>query len=280
MTRRLALTLIAVALLPFGRLTAATSRQTMGEAFEKKKGKAEKKPAPSPVPGEFSPEDRKRLMDEVSAGFYADAMKAKKEGRLSDAQTLLERVLILNPGNAVAKSQLAEIKKKNAAKSSKGPSKDATARLVTKLWTEADADYRAERWDEAQLGYRKILAIEPTSKKAKTKLEASEARLLDRLKQRGDDREKSGDLEGALEAYQAALRHGGDASIAERAARLQKRLVETNRRKSDEVYAAALSASQQGNNEKARGLCRQALRMDPSNIQAQRMLERLERRTR
>lgn len=47
------------------------------------------------------------------------------------------------------------------------------------------------------------------------------------------------------------------------------------RRRSDEVYLQALRLSQKGDEGGARHLCQEALALDPDNIQAQRMLERL-----
>jgi len=270
--------ILAAALMTFSVVLAAP-RQNMGSAFDKKQ-KAEKRP--SPAPGEFTPEDRKRLMGEVSGGFYADAIKAKAEGRLNDALTLFERVLILEPTNNPARTQAADIKRRLEAssKTPKTPVKDSAARLMAKLWNDADAAARAENWDEARLNYRKILAIDPASKKAKAKLAATEAKLFEKLKKRGEERETAGDSEGALDAYQLALIHGEDVAVTDRLARLKSRLADSNRKRSDDIYAQALGASQQGNNDKARILCKQALAIDRTNIQAQRMLERLEKRPR
>lgn len=278
MTRAHFIALAALALFNPVTLPAAP-RQNMGSAFEKSR-KPDKKA--SPAPGEWTPEDRKRLMGEVSGGFYADAMKAKSAGRLNEALTLFQRALILDPANDAARAQIADLKQRLEAgsKPQKAPVKDSAARLMAKLWNDADAAARADNWDEAQANYRKILAIDPGNKRAKTRLDAANARLFEKLKARGEEREKAGDSEGALDAYQLALIHGEDEAVSDRLEKLKSRLAESNRRKSDDIYVQALGASQQGNNDKARVLCKQALAIDRSNIQAQRMLERLETRVR
>ena len=269
----------------------AQTRQSIGSAFPEKPPKGEKRPVvkkpapkkavPAPSAGEWSPEDRKRLMDEVTAGFYADGIKAKKAGKLDEALPLFERVVLLDPKNEAAKGQVADIKKRlAAAKKSQPSAKTATSKLLTKLWSEADAATKAKNWEVAQLALKKILAIEPANKRARARLDTAEQNLFARLKARGEDREKSGNTAGAIEAYKLALSHGKDPVLAAKVERLRAQLGETNRKKSDDLYIEALGASQQGNSDKALTLCRQALRLNPTNLQAQRMLERLESRVR
>ena len=51
-----------------------------------------------------------------------------------------------------------------------------------------------------------------------------------------------------------------------------------SKEKSQELYLRALTASQNGDFDAALGFCREALKHDPSNLQAERMRERLESR--
>jgi len=254
----------------------SATRQSIGGAFEKDY-KTEKKP----VRKDFTPEDRKRLMAEVSRGFYEDGLKARKAGRLSEALALFERALSLDPGLKAAKTQIADIKRlTRAPKVQKSPSRDSSARLVSQLFREGELQAKNGKWSDARLTFNKILSVDPDNGRAKSKLAMAEARLFDHHKRRGEERERAGDAEGALDAYQDALAYGDDPAVEARLVKLKARVAEANRKRSDEIYADALSASQQGHNDKALTLCRRALRIDPSNIQAQRMLERLERRHR
>jgi tetratricopeptide (TPR) repeat protein len=275
-SRRIPLTAAALLALCL-RPVAAQTRQSIGGAFERNYKSEKRAPLPAPTPTSLTPEDRKRVMSDVAEGFYSDGVRAKTSGRTTDAIAYFERVLAIDPNHAAARAQLADLKKKHQAAARKTTSKETTSHLLTKLWAEGDAATRRENWDEAQLAYRKILAIEPDNKKAHARLDMAEGKLFAKLRQRGDEREKASDLGGAVQLYQQALMHGDDESLEQHVENLKQQLAESNRKKSDQIYADALAASQQGNNDRALMLCRQALRTDPSNLQAQRMLERLER---
>ena len=249
------------------------TRPSIGSAFERNY----KAPRPSPSPA-LDPADRKRLVNEVSTAYYADAMKAKRAGRLTEALKIFDRVVALDPGNQAAREQATEIRRALEAKTRSSKTPSHPSRAVVKLWGRADTAARAQNWEEAEALYTKILTIDPQNKRARAKQEFARAKLFERLKARGEERERAGDLEGALSAYQLSLNHGQDQAVLGRIRVLRRRLAESNRKKSDEIYAEALSATQQGDEKKARDLCRQSLKLDPTNIEAQRMFERLEKR--
>ena len=55
--------------------------------------------------------------------------------------------------------------------------------------------------------------------------------------------------------------------------------MQERKKRSNELYLQALSASQNGDFDGAYKMCRQALKLDPENLQAERMCERLESRS-
>lgn len=275
MTRYFAIPTAMLILCVAGARVFGQTRPSIGSAFERNY----KAPRPSPSP-ELNPEDRKRLVNEVSSAYYADAVKAKKAGRLAEALKLFDRVVALEPGNQAARDQATETRRslEVRAKAQKTPARSSSSRALSRLWSQAEAAARAQKWDEAETLYQKILALEPDNKRARAKQEFANAKLFARLKTRGEQRERAGDMEGALAAYQMALTHGEDQAVLNRIGVLKRRLSDSNRKKSEQVYVEALSATQQGDDKKARDLCEQALKLDPSNIEAQRMFERLEKR--
>jgi tetratricopeptide (TPR) repeat protein len=143
--------------------------------------------------------------------------------------------------------------------------------LVSVLGSPASA--RAPRKDrtEASVASPKAAARSQTVKRL--------ARY-EQLKQRGKALERAGDMDGALDAYKAALMASKDPVIEARVRELSAAKNLRLRKQSDDIYLRALKAAQIGNDARAREHCRDALALDPGNIHAKRMLARLEKRNR
>jgi cytochrome c-type biogenesis protein CcmH/NrfG len=81
-----------------------------------------------------------------------------------------------------------------------------------------------------------------------------------------------------VDAYRVAVNYNRDPILSDKIDQLLEKISEVKDRKSDDLYLQALDASQNGLADKAIELCKEALRLNPDNIQAQRMLERLQSR--
>jgi hypothetical protein len=104
--------------------------------------------------------------------------------------------------------------------------------------------------------------------------------LFERLVMEGHELETAGNLPRAAATYERALNSRYDAGIAARLDDLRAKIQKDNHRRSQDLYLSALNASQSGNQKQALVLCRQSLDLDAQNLQAQRMLTRLNGRLR
>lgn len=190
-------------------------------------------------------EERRELMSQVVDDFYRKGVTALSSGQWEIAEDYFDRVLTLDPQHKGARFGLTKVLER----------------------------YQAEEARHAPARKEGPPKSTPTGQVSK---EANLERLFDRAVERGKKRETAGDLQGAFDAYQVALSYRADATLKEKAESLRGRLEEKNRKNSDELYLEALRANQQGDVIQAFSLCKRALDLNPKNIQAQRMLERLE----
>jgi tetratricopeptide (TPR) repeat protein len=157
----------------------------------------------------------------------------------------------------------------------KTPPQDPKAELVGRLETELEQQMAEADWEEALSVAGKILAVDPDNRTAKQKKVTIRTQLSRRAARRAAEREAAGDLEAALDAYKIAAGHRPDPALDEKIRSLQKKLVERAIRRSADLYLEALTAHQEGRAKDARRLCETALELDPKNVQAHNMLQRL-----
>jgi tetratricopeptide (TPR) repeat protein len=230
---------------------------------------------------EFTPEERKKLLNEVADEFYLRGEKSYANGNLKESQEFLERALTLNPQHNKAKLRLNLVLKKLEPPPTPKPAvsvKDTKSVLISKLEKELDRWVVEKNWDNTEAAAKKLLAVDPGNGKAKTRLQIAHKNLALRAFNRGETREKQGDFQGAVDAYRVAVSYDPSQELSEKINSLSDKINESNSRRSDDIYLQALEASQAAAYEKAIDLCRQAIQLNPNNIQAQRMLERLKSR--
>lgn len=258
-------------------------RIRLGDLPKKSEEKDKKK---APPPDILSPEDKKKLVDEVSEEFYQRGLSAMRNGRLGQAEAYFDRVLVLQPGHAGAKRGLALImqhyEKTDPPPAPKpSPTKpDPKLTLMEKLEKELDHRMTNGEWEEAEEAAAKILAVDPENGRVKQKTGTIRRNLFQRAVNRAEERERAGDTEGALDAYQLAWGYVKDGAIGEKIEKLKRQLAEAHEKKSEKFYLDALAATQNGKDEEAMRLCKLALSYNPRHIQARRMLDRLESRRR
>ena len=227
-------------------------------------------------------EEEKVLVENVVEEFYQKGKIALKAGKLEQAETYFDRVLILNPNHRDAQEGInlimrlyEEPEPQNKEIVSK---KDPKKTLVTKLLNQLNQAFKKNKFEEAETLAKKIIAIDPTNAVAKKRLGEVHRKMYVKMMVSGARHEKSNQLQRAIDAYQNALSYKNDSSLKQKIKTLRKQLVLKRRKRSDELYIEALSASQSGNYRKALGLCQKALSLNPKNLQAKRMAERLESR--
>lgn len=251
-------------------------KPTLGDILDNniKEKKEKKEPA---VPEGVTPEERKKLLDDVAQEFYEKGELAIQQGRLQDARDLFERALTLQPGHVLARARLAStIRALDPEQEPPPPPKSPKESLVTRLGADLDLWIKNKSWDKADRVAKNILAIDPNNEKTKTKLKSIHRQLSLRAADRAAAREKAGDFQGAVDAYRVAINYNKDQAYTEKIEELSEKIAEANTKRSEELYLQALDASQNGNAPKAMELCREALQLNPDNIQAERMLDRLQ----
>jgi tetratricopeptide (TPR) repeat protein len=219
------------------------------------------------------------LLEDVAEEFYEKGDLAFKEGRLQEARDLLERALTLQPGHLEAKARLASVIRALEPPEPEPvptPQKNSKEALLKKLSAELDDAMKNKNWEKSDRVVKNILAVDPNNDRAKTKLKSIHHQLAIKAADRAVAREKAGDFQGAVDAYRVAINYFKDQAYIEKIEELTEKINEVNEKKSEELYLQALDASQNGNNGKAINLCQDALQLNPDNIQAERMLDRLQ----
>lgn len=223
-----------------------------------------------------TPEERKALIDQACAELLHEATAAQRSGNLLAARALLERILVLDSRHVEARRRLRAFRRQQEKPARSRSGRSAPRQnLKAKLEAELDKAYRAGRWDDARKLGEKLLAVDPGNERVRERMERIEGHLFDEAVARGKKREAAGDLEGAVDAYQVALGIRDDSALQSVVEKLQARTDAKNRHRSEALYLEALSAFQNGRKPDALRLCREALKLDPGNIYASRMLIRL-----
>lgn len=258
----------------FGPASAAKEKPRLGDIPDPK---VQKKKATPPVSEEASPtpEERKALIDQACAELLQEATVAQKAGRHLEAKVLLERILVLDSRHVEAGRRLRSVRQQLDKQSKQKTTHSPQQSLREKLEKDLNRNYQEGRWDEARTAAEKLLAVDPGNARIRQRLDHIETQLFDEAVARGKKREKSGDLDGAVDAYRLALGIREDPGVLALVDQLEARTEAMKRRRSESLYLEALAAVQSGRKSDAARLCRQALRLDPGNIYAEKMLFRL-----
>jgi len=231
----------------------------------------------------LTPEQRKALEMGVVDHLYKKGLDALAAGQFEQAEGYFDRVLTLEPRHRGAQKGIdrvmKEYEKREPSSPPKKKAKDPQAILLEKLTAQLDQNMREENWEAANGSARKILAVDPQNRAALRKKPVIMRNLYNRAVERGAARANSGDDQAAIDAYQLALSYKPDAALKEKIAELREKLADSNKAKSEELYLEALKASQANQMDHALDLCKKSLALNPKNLQAQRMLERLQSRT-
>ncbi len=256
------------------RGAGATEKYHLGAEESLPPEKPRKKKPPSE---EMTPEERKALVDEVAEDFYNKGVKAMNEGRYNQAEAFFDRALILDPHHQGARDGTERLMKMmEGPEAESDPDKtDSKAALVKRMGTELDQRIKEGDWEEANTVATKILAIDPENARAKGKRAGINQQFYLKAKGRAEERERAGDWDAALDAYKVAAGYRPTPAVRDKINSLREKIAERNKKKSGELYLQALKANQEGKGKSALQLCKQALELDPQNLQARRMLDRL-----
>lgn len=178
----------------------AVEKLRLGDIPDETDKQAEQKVQQLEQSQELTPEERKRVTEQLADDAYIDGMKAERAGNYFDAKRYFETAVSLAPNHGQAKQGVLRIN-----------------RLLRPVTPPASA---TKAPSPEPVVSKKSNANRPVAKPALSSQEAKE--------------------------------------------------------KSNALYLKALSASQNGNFEEAYKFCRESLKLDPDNLQARRMVERLE----
>lgn len=227
----------------------------------------------------LDPPDKAALAAQIAEEFYQQGLTAMNEGRLEQAEGYFDRVLILIPDHSGAKSGIETVMKAYEEPSVTLSTPTINRAFLENLESDLEQAYSQDDLERAGELIEEILAVEPDHKGAKKRRVAINRKLFDQALVRAGEREKVGDLQGAIDALLVAYGYRRDAGIRTQLQDLRIRLAHENEDRSDTLYVDALAASQEGRTDEAIELCRQSLALNPKNAQAKRMMERLTPRT-
>lgn len=232
------------------------------------------------APGEPEPPTEPLLEDNVAEEFYQKGLKALNDGELEQAETFFDRVLVIKPNHKGAQEGIAYIMQtlEDPQPPKVAPAPNPKLVLLEKLNKQLDAEISKGNWEEAHTVSSKMLAVDPDHTSAKPKFIRVKRKLHDAAIERAREREAKEDYTGAIDAYRTAQTYWNDPVIPENVIRLRKKMAQEKLKKSETLYVEALQKSQEGKIEEAVQLCKQSLTMNPDNMQAQRMLDRLQPR--
>lgn len=270
--------LIVAAIVAVGGSPVAGQRYRLGDIPDESK----RDPLPLSGTAGVGEEPDQPLFDEVAEEFYGKAVAALKAGKVRVAESYFDRVLILKPDHGQAREGIRLIMKmreRDTGRRKRGskaaPNVDPKEQLTRSLLKELNAAYAARDWSRADRLAGQVLAIDPGNHPALEKRRAIKRVLFSESVLAGKAAEKAGDTAAAIAAYRKALAHRNDDGIVSAIARLERNLRIENKKAAGKIYLSALKASQRGDAKKALNLCRRVLDLDPDNIPATRMLERL-----
>jgi tetratricopeptide (TPR) repeat protein len=285
-------TLLTLLTLPAVSLSQAAQKHHLGElpSSQQKPVKTVEPtvaPSASPNPNELTIEEKNRRVNEVVEEFYQKGLKALQEGDLEQAEGFFDRALILRPKHKGAQdgidfimqsyedSKVPEEVKEKPVEPRNKPEQEK-AELIKKLQLELNQKFSEEDFEEANNIASEILAIDPKNKFAKQKVITLNKHFYADALARAEEREKAEDYKSALDALHVAMGYRKDQNLKAKIKELHEKLAQKEMGRAEELYVKALVASQNGNTDEAIKLCKDALKIDPRNLHAKRMLERLE----
>jgi tetratricopeptide (TPR) repeat protein len=229
--------------------------------------------------GETEPsiEDNHQIIRDVVDDFYQKGLKAFQAGDLATAEGYFDRVLVIRPQHRGARVGIDQIMKTydQSTPLPEEPKTDPTQKLIQNRLAAMESKIASGEDEQAAVIAREILAIDPNHNGTRRRQAQINRRLHLLAVNRAQEREEAGDEQGAIDAYLLAMNYGKDESLAHKVASLRQALHEKNKVRSNELYLEALAAVQLDDAFEAIKYCRRALALDPKNLQAQRMLERL-----
>ena len=231
---------------------------------------ARKKQSDDPM----TPEERRAIALSLADEFYQKGSLALAQGKRDQARLFFARSLAVDPANARARRALESLA------APRPPSNAEKARLAKassekKLMKEFDQEVAARRFHAATAIGQRILEINPRNARVQAKLSEIRDDLFWTYVQKGREEEKAGNLSRSIDFYRESLRYRDDAEVRSVIERITRQRAQSERERSEDLYRAALSANLNGNLRQAIEFCRRSLELDPQNIHAQRMLDRL-----
>lgn len=257
-------------------LSNAATKPRLGDIPVEKETTLPKKETPKKDSQEMTIEEHNQIKNDVAEDFYKKGLLAVEAGRYEEAEGYFDRVLILKPRHQGAKEGIEFVLKKLEQARVKEESVDKEQALIKALEEKLKKQISENQNNKALDVAHELLAIDPANDTAKKSIPLIHEALFTKAVERSNERAEREDFQGAIDALEVALKYKKDSNVQEKIEQYQGRLGEQQHKKSEEIYLKALEESQSGNPEEALRLCKKALSLNPENLQAQKMLERLE----
>lgn len=147
--------------------------------------------------------------------------------------------------------------------------------LVTELsddyYKKGVAALRQDQLSEAKAYFEKVLALSPNHSRAREHMSTIKKMSAEKRKTMNPQPPATPSI--PIEEKPSPVKKATSQKIL--SPEMVRKKTELDKQGSDELYYQALAASQNKEKVQALDLCRQALKLNPSNLQAQRMLDRL-----
>jgi tetratricopeptide (TPR) repeat protein len=210
--------------------------------------------------------------------FYDMALQAFASQDFVQAGELLDRVLKLNPDHLEARDLLSKVDQVRQQAEDFAEQKLRQDKIVP-LVQSGQAFFQQKKYEEAILKFNEVLAIDTTDADALRLRDLSKELAAKDAYNEALRAARDGDLQTSAVLAQKALRYKPDYSEARELLKTvgQKRAI-VDEVKSKELYKNSLDAFLAGDPQRAFELAVKALDLDPHNVEAQRMRDRLAQR--
>ena len=226
-------------------------------------------------------EDTQTYMKEVSEGLLNTGVKQFDSGEYENSLKTFEKVLVIDPGNAVAVEYKIEIDEKLSWMEEQKRKQLEAEKLRSELeraesiFKAGLALYEKKQWQDALGRFKEVLTINPSHDKAKWYMADTETNLTRDYTASAQKEYDDNHYDRAMKDLQAALTYKpGDELALQLSEKIARQIREINRSKATELNKLALAAYSEGSIDKAIGFWKKALEFDPDMQEAQVNLER------
>jgi tetratricopeptide (TPR) repeat protein len=214
-------------------------------------------------------------LETVKRGFYDAAMRLMAGQNDEAAKGYLEKALVLDPDYIEAAAALKAVNQRIEESQLAAKQRETEAQVRPRMAAGIEF-FNAKRYEEALGKFNEVLSLDPAHKEAKDYFRRSGAAATGLYRGVAQKAETDGDWSKAMDNWRMVLRfRPGDTEALAGAERARRKWDETRRLDAQKLYREALDALLRDDLETAEKAAREAEKLDPSNQEVQRILDRI-----